>query len=104
MPVVAEARSEVVALLGSGSSVVLDDGLGTRTERDGWKLSVERTGGCWRLVSFEADEATLLQRLARRSAEDSRAAMPVGPDALQYLTSVYEPPVEEGQEPPWPVG
>lgn len=94
----------MVAVLRAGSSVVLDHGLGTRTERDDWKAAVESAGGLSRLVSFEADESTLLKRLARRSVEGYSESMPIGPDDLRYLESVCEPPVDEGEEPPWTPG
>ena len=98
-PIVDEARSQVISLLNAGSSVVLDHGLGARTERDDWKAAVEAAGGRWRLVSFEADKATLLRRLARRSIVGDPESMPIDLDSFRFFASVCEPPVDEGEEP-----
>lgn len=103
-PVLADIRLQLTALLGSGSSVVLDHGLGSRAERDDWKAEVERAGGKWRLICFEAEEATLLRRLAERTVAGDMESMPISPDMVRYLASVNDPPSGEGEEPPWPLG
>lgn len=97
-PVLEWATDRLVAQVGAGASVVFDHGLGSRRERDSYKLIVESAGGQWKLVHFRAETATLLERLAARSVEDAASSVPITPPMLAYLASVYEEPSGEGEE------
>jgi len=97
-PVLEWATDRLLARVGAGASVVFDHGLGSRRERDRYKLIVESAGAQWKLVYFPAEIATLLDRLSARSVEDAANSVPITPPMLAYLASVYEEPSGEGEE------
>ncbi len=97
-PVLAWASERLIAEVRGGASVVFDHGLGNRRDREELKRIVESAGATWRLVVFREEVSTLLQRLARRQGEDPCDSMPITPEMLAYLASVYEEPSEEGEE------
>jgi predicted kinase len=95
-PIVDEIRGELVDLIRSGRSVVLDHALDRRSERDGYKALVSANGGRWRLLYFKADRSTLLRRLAHRHA--SGGVGEVTADMLDWMAANWEEPSDEGAE------
>ncbi len=97
-PVVAEVRDELVTLVSTGHSVVLDHGLWTRKERDEWKNLVREAGGRPRLLYFPASRDELLRRLAERNLREDGNALTVTPEALGDFYARFEPPEGEDEE------
>lgn len=97
-PVLAWAEEQIVDLVGGGTSVVLDHGLGSRRDRDRFKLLAQRSGADWELAHFRADVSVLLDRLDRRAQRLRPASMKITPEMLRYLASVYEEPSGEGEQ------
>jgi len=64
--VLAELSQLLVAHVLAGRDVVLDHGLGHRTERDFYKQLVEDNGGQWFLINFTLDHSELIRQLERR--------------------------------------
>lgn len=86
----------VVDLLASGRTVVLDFQANTRAGR-AWFLSVCSQAGAPHLLHFvDADDATCLQRIARRNAERPDGSYHLSEEDFHHVTSFFEPPVEEG--------
>ena len=97
-PVLDWATERLRAEVANGASVVLDHGLGNRRDRDKYKLIAESAGAEWKLVHFQAEIHTLLERLSVRSVDDVAGVVSITPDMLAYLASVYEEPSGEGEE------
>lgn len=97
-PVLAWASERLTTEVRGGASVVFDHGLGNRRDRDEFKRIAEDAGATWRLVAFREELGTLLERLARRQGDDPCDSMPITPEMLAYLASVYEEPSDEGEE------
>ncbi|SCG68271.1 Predicted kinase [Micromonospora zamorensis] len=95
-PVVEEVRRQLIELIRSGRSVVLDHGLGQRRERDDYKQLVESLGADWRLLHFRVDQAELRRRLAIRN-EDAASGI-ITPETLDWIAAVSEEPRGEGEE------
>ncbi|WP_446217768.1 Stf0 family sulfotransferase [Micromonospora sp. IBHARD004] len=95
-PVVEDVRRQLVDLVRTGRSVVLDHGLGQRRERDEYKQLVESLGAEWRLLYFRVDQAELQRRLVTRN-EDPRFGV-ISPETLDWMAAVSEAPHGEGEE------
>jgi len=90
---VGAVRSQLVEEVKSGRSVVLDHGLGRRSERDEYKALVERLGAQWQLVHFAVDIETLRSRCSQRL--DDPDSVPVTDQMLMHLAEMWEPPAGE---------
>jgi predicted kinase len=97
-PVLAWASERLVIEVRAGESVVFDHGLGNRRDREKFKRIAEGAGAMWRLLYFREEIGTLLKRLSRRQGQDLSDSLPITPDMLVYLASVYEEPSDEGEE------
>ncbi|MEU7919827.1 AAA family ATPase [Micromonospora zamorensis] len=103
-PAVEDVRRQLIELIRSGRSVVLDHGLGQRRERDDYKQLVESLGADWRLLHFRVDQAELRRRLAIRN-EDAEGGI-ITPETLGWMAAVSEEPHGEGEEivaATWPI-
>ncbi len=100
-PVLQELKTQVARLVRTGTSVVLDHGLGTRADRDEWKQIVVGAGGRWRLISFEEPLPVLKHRLRLRNADPAHGVLTE--DILDWMAASSETPAGEGEEPPSPV-
>ena len=98
-PVIAEIRTRLCELVRAGHSVVLDQGLWRREDRDDYKRVVEEAGGDWRLLYFKADRDLLLDRLAERNQRlgDPNALQVTG-EALDDFIGRFEEPSGEGEQ------
>ena len=96
-PVLAWAHQRIVATIGTGASVVLDHGLGTRRDRDEHKHLALQNDADWELVHFRVDVSVLLDRLDERARRSRPTSMRITPEMLRYLASVYEEPNGEGE-------
>ena len=90
------ARVDLAGHVDEGRDVVLDHGLGRRTERESFKRLVERHGGHWRLLVFRVDREELLLRLANRAPDSGFG--PMGPELLDAIAAASEEPSSEGEE------
>jgi predicted kinase len=97
-PVVEWAKTQILETLNRGESVALDHGLGTRIEREGFKQLAASANANWSLISFVAEVPELIRRLEERERRDPHRSMPITPQILLYLASVYEPPSNEGEQ------
>ncbi|GIG63228.1 hypothetical protein Lfu02_76000 [Longispora fulva] len=97
-PVVEEVRRRLVELVEAGRSVVLDQGLWRRADRDNYKQLVEAHGGTWRLLYFRVERAELLRRLQERNRRADANALAVTEDALGDFFARFDPPDGEGEE------
>jgi predicted kinase len=97
-PVIEEVRERLVALVRAGQSVILDQGLWRRADRDSCKRLVEEHGGRWRLLYFKVSRATLLERLAERNQRGDANALAVTAEALDDFIARFDEPVGEGEE------
>ncbi len=95
-PVVSDVRQQLVDLVRRGHSVVLDHGLGQRSERDEYKHLVTTLGAEWRLLCFRAARSELLRRLAVRNIDAHYGMMTT--EILDWLATVSEEPEGEGEE------
>ena len=94
-PIVAAAQERVGKLLAIGNDVVLDHGLGRRSERDELKKLAEAHGARWELLCFDADISTLRARCDRRF--DRPGAVPISFGDLDHLAAEWERPSGEGE-------
>jgi predicted kinase len=86
-------RSTAVAVLGAGSSVVLDMGLMRRADRDRIRQTVEFTGLHVQWHFVDAPQAVRRARIAARNAGKGETfVMEVTPEMFEFLESVYEAP------------
>jgi len=97
-PVLVSATEQLVIGIRAGESVVFDHGLGNRRDREQFKRIVEGAGATWRLLYFVEEMDTLLERLSRRQEHNLTDSLPITPDMLAFLASVYEEPSNEGEE------
>lgn len=98
-PVIAEIRERLHDLVRAGHSVVLDQGLWRREDRDDYKRLVEEAGGAWRLLYFKADRDLLLDRLAERNRRlGDPNALQVSREALEDFIGRFEEPSGEGEQ------
>jgi predicted kinase len=91
-------RERLVALVRAGQSVILDQGLWRRADRDSYKRLVEEHGGRWRLLYFKLSRETLLERLAERNQRGDANALAVTAEALDDFIARFDEPVGEGEE------
>jgi predicted kinase len=83
-------------LLTSGESVVLDFQANTRTRRT-WLLSVAAAGNAQHVLHFlDATDEVCLAQIAKRNIELPEGSHPLTEQVFRYVTSLFEPPVEEG--------
>ena len=94
-PVVESARTRLVDEVESGRSVVLDHGLGQRSERDAFKQLVVSLGATWQLIHFAVDLDVLRRRCAERLHDPD--AVPISDDTLTFLAATWEVPQGEGE-------
>ena len=86
----------VSELLTSGQSIILDFQANTRSRR-AWLLSVAAAGKARHLLHFlDATDDVCLARIAKRNIELREGSHPLTEDVFRYVTSLFEPPVEEG--------
>jgi predicted kinase len=95
-PIIGEVRRELIDLVRSGHSVVLDHALDRRSDREDYKALVAVSGGRWRLLYFKADRTTLVRRLAYRYATGGVGE--VTPRMLDWMAATWEEPSGEGEE------
>ncbi|MGN9894744.1 AAA family ATPase [Micromonospora sp. L31] len=95
-PVVDGVRRQLITAVKTGRSVVLDHGLGRRSERDEYKQLVTSLGATWRLLHFHVDRDELLRRLAARN-EDAEYGV-IDPEVLDWIATTSEEPHDEGEE------
>ncbi|GLY14674.1 hypothetical protein Kisp01_16890 [Kineosporia sp. NBRC 101677] len=95
-PILAEVRRQLARLVLAGQSVVLDHGLGLRSDRDDYKKLVTESGGQWRLLYFQVERPELLRRLSLRNAQESSGIMTV--ETLDWMIRTSEPCEGEGEE------
>jgi predicted kinase len=98
VPAVEWAKARIQEILNGGASVTLDHGLGTRGEREEFKQLATSARANWSLISFVAGVPELLRRLDERERREPHKSMPITPEILSYLASVYEPPSNEGEQ------
>lgn len=87
------AQVEVLELLSSGGSVVVDDTSSPRFLRDGWRALAVRAGVEFRLVYVEVDQATVRARRDRNRVAPRRRD--VADDVLDQHLAEFEPPGED---------
>ncbi|WP_433268362.1 AAA family ATPase [Micromonospora vinacea] len=95
-PVVDGVRGQLVAAVTSGRSVVLDHGLGRRSERDEYKQLVSSLGATWRLLHFRVGRDELLRRLSARNKNPEHGV--IDPEVLDWIARTSEDPHGEGEE------
>jgi predicted kinase len=96
-PVLEWVRRHLIELLCVGKSVVLDHGLGQRSEREEYKKLVEMHGGTWRLLHFKTERLELLRRLSERNMS-GKHPVTVTPELLDFFIAHSEEPQGEGEE------
>lgn len=94
-PLVRTARGRVIANLAAGRDVVLDHGLGRRSERDELKELASAQGATWSPLSFDADLETLRSRCRQRAERPDQ--VPISDATLAMLAGSWERPVGEGE-------
>jgi predicted kinase len=87
------AQAEVLELLSSGTSVVVDDTSSPRFLRDGWRQLAAGAGAEFRLVYVEVDEATVRARRDRNRVSLQR--QDVADDVLDQHLAEFEPPGDD---------
>ncbi|MEU7676495.1 ATP-binding protein [Micromonospora taraxaci] len=95
-PVVDAVRRQLIEAVKTGRTVVLDHGLGRRSERDEYKQLVTSLGATWRLLYFQVERDELLRRLAVRSEEPGYGV--IDPEVLDWIATSSEEPHDEGEE------
>jgi predicted kinase len=93
-----ELDRELVDLLVSGRTVVLDYGFWSRDSRDRYKVMAESYGATWHLLYFKADLALLKDRLNDRNARGDANALLVEERQFQEFMSRFDPPNGEGEQ------
>lgn len=94
--VLQDVERDLIDLIRSGRSVVLDHGLGQRAEREHYKALVAEAGGEWRLLYFLVDHAELLRRNLERNQHDDSGVISAG--TLSWMARTEQPPSGEGEE------
>ena len=84
------ASAEVRGLLGSGTSVIVDDTSSPRFLRDGWRLLAEVAGVRFTLVYVDVDHATIRRRRADNQQDPRRRD--VADAVLDQHLAEFEPP------------
>ncbi|MEU4292428.1 AAA family ATPase [Kribbella sp. NPDC026596] len=84
------ASAEVRGLLGSGTSVIVDDTSSPRFLRDGWRLLAEVAGVRFTLVYVDVDHATIRRRRADNQQDPRRRD--VADAVLDQHLADFEPP------------
>lgn len=89
------AQAEVLELLASGATVVVDNTSSPRFLRDGWRELAAAAGAEFRLVYVETDQATVR---ARRDQNRITRSRPDVADAVldQHLADFEPPQADEG--------
>jgi predicted kinase len=87
------ASAEVRGLLGSGTSVVVDDTSSPRFLRDGWRSLGREVGARFTLVYVEADHATVRRRRADNQLDPQRRD--VADAVLDQHLADFEPPAAD---------
>ncbi|OON30109.1 GTP-binding protein [Micromonospora sp. Rc5] len=95
-PVVDAVRRQLITAVKSGRTVVLDHGLGRRSERDEYKQLVTSLGATWRLLHFPVERDELLRRLAVRNESPGYGV--IDPEVLDWIATASEEPHDEGEE------
>ncbi|MFI6165042.1 AAA family ATPase [Micromonospora haikouensis] len=95
-PVVDAVRRQLITAVKSGRTVVLDHGLGRRSERDEYKQLVTSLGATWRLLHFQVERDELLRRLAVRNESPGYGV--IDPEVLDWIATASEEPHDEGEE------
>jgi predicted kinase len=93
-----DLKQELIGLLATGQSVVLDYGFWQQSNRDHFKELIEKHGGVWQLLYFKADKATLLERLEQRNERDDANAVHITPAMLDSFIARFEEPRGEGEQ------
>lgn len=97
LPVLAEVRAEMVALLREDRDVVLDHGLWRRQDRDEWRRVAQEAGARVRLLYFPVPKPELVRRLSVRNAEQHANALFVSAEALDDFLARFDEPDGEGE-------
>jgi predicted kinase len=87
------ASAEVRELLGSGTSVVVDDTSSLRFLRDGWRSLAREVGARFALVYLEVDHETVRRRRAANRFEPQRRD--VADAVLDQHLAEFEPPAAD---------
>lgn len=96
-PVEEELKQELIKLLKSGSSVVLDYGFWEKKMRDAYKKLIEENNGEWKLFYLKVNKDTLIKRLLERNKRISANSLTVSEKDLDEYISEFEEPVNEGE-------
>ena len=94
---VRELDRHLVELVEPNQSVVLDDGLWQRSNRDRYKALVRAHGGRWELLYFKAEPSEPRRRLARRNRQTGANALTVSDNMLEDFIARFEKPRGEGE-------
>lgn len=94
-PVKKELEKELVRLLMSGESVILDYGFWSKKGRDKYKKLIEDNGGECILLYFKINKKILLKRLSERNKITSANTLTVSKDDLEEYIDEFEEPNEE---------
>ena len=87
------ATAEVRSLLGTGTSVVVDDTSSPRFLRDGWRSLAAEVGARFTLVYVEVDHATVRRRRDGNRVE--RRRQDVADAVLDQHLAEFEPPAAD---------
>ena len=85
-------------LLRAGTSVVLDWGLWTRTERDSYRDRATEVGAIVRLEFTDAPLDVLKQRVERRNADLPPGTFHISTAEMDEFAGVFEPPAPDELE------
>ena len=86
----------VSELLASGQSIILDLQANTRSRR-AWLVSVAAAGNAQHLLHYlDATDEVCLARIAKRNIELPEGSHALTEEVFRYVTSLFEPPVEDG--------
>ncbi len=98
----AQARGDLdrqlVQLIRSGRSVVLDYGFWSRAARDRYKQLIEQAGGRWRLLYFPTSLEVVRERVKERNLRTDANALTITDEMLHEFLTRWQPPEYEGQE------
>lgn len=86
--------AQLISLLKTNSSAVLDWGFWKRDERDKIKQMIMNFNAQWRLIYFKFDKTKLKERLDRRDLKENHK---IDSNMFAHFTEEFEEPDDEGE-------
>lgn len=95
-----DLERKLVRQIEEGKSAILDYGLWKKASRDYYKNLIEKHGGQWKLIHFNADPDVLLERVKDRNLQRADYAIPITEEMLKNFIHEFEEPINEGEDLP----